>query len=175
MREITYSPLTLEKFAKYGSFAGMIDPVWPRLGAEPIEFYRDMVQTHLGSSTSASFGVCRVARRPFVMDVSEYHNGCCEVVMPLDGDVLMHVAPAVPEKEFPFDQAEVFLVRRGTLCCLRPGVWHHAPYALGTSAVNCLILLPERTYMNDCTVFQFPPERFLRIVGQGLSHAEKDL
>ena len=64
------------------------------------------------------------------MDVSEYHDTCCEVVLPLDGDVLMHVAPAVPEKEFPFDQAEVFLVPRGTLCCLRPGVWHHAPYAL---------------------------------------------
>ncbi len=168
MKEITYSKLTREGFARYGTYAAMIDPQWPKIGAPPIEFYRDMVQTGLGSATTASFGVCRVEKRPFVMDVSEYHNGCCEVILPLDGDVLMHVAPAVPEKEFPFDQAEVFLVPRGTLCCLRPGVWHHAPYALAAGAVNCLILLPERTYMNDCTVYPFPAAKALKIVGQGI-------
>jgi len=168
MREIPYSPLTRDGFAKYGTFASMIDPVWPKIGAEPIEFFRDMVQTHLGNSAPASFGVCRVARRPFVMDVSEYHNGCCEIILPLDGDVLMHVAPAVPEKEFPFDSAEVFLVPKGTLCCLRPGVWHHAPFALETRVVNCLVALPERTYANDCKVYEFPPDCRLKIVGEGL-------
>jgi len=104
--------------------------------------------------------------------VSEYHDTCCEVVMPLDGDVLMHVAPAVPEREFPFDLAEVFFVPKGTLCCLRPGVWHHAPYAfgglVGQPVVNCLIALPERTYMNDCKVYQFPVDRQLKIVGEGV-------
>jgi ureidoglycolate lyase len=168
MREIKYSKLIREGFAKYGTFAAMINPAWPKIGVQPIEFYRDMVQTHLGGSASASFGVCRVAKRPFVMDVSEYHNECCEIVLPLDGDVLLHVAPAVPEREFPFEEAEVFLVPKGTMCCLRPGVWHHAPYALETEVVNCLILLPERTYVNDCTVYQFPPERHVKIVGQGI-------
>ncbi|MBE3064911.1 MAG: ureidoglycolate lyase [Spirochaetes bacterium] len=103
-----------------------------------------------------------------MMDVSEYHDTCCEVVLPLDGDVLMHVAPAVPEKEFPFDSAEVFLVPRGTICCLRPGVWHHAPYAVGATVVNCLVALPERTYMNDCKVYQFPEDRRMKIVGEGV-------
>ncbi len=102
------------------------------------------------------------------MDVSEYHDTCCEIVLPLDGDILMHVAPAVPEKEFPFDQAEVFLVPRGTICCLRYGVWHHAPYAFRAEVVNCLIALPERTYMNDCKVYPFPAERHVRIVGEGV-------
>ena len=99
----------------------MLDPSGPRLGAEPIEFFSDMVQSQLGAVTLASFGVCRVVKRPFLMDVSEYHDTCCEIVLPQDGDVLMHVAPAVPEKEFPFDLAEVFLVPRGTVVCLRAG------------------------------------------------------
>jgi ureidoglycolate lyase len=77
----------------------------------------------------------------------------------------MHVAPAVPQKEFPFDQVEVFRVPRGTICCLRPGVWHHAPFALETDVVNCLIALPERTYMNDCTVFTFPEQERIKITG----------
>ena len=166
MKEINVKKLSPESFAKYGTYANMINPSAPRIGAEPIEFYRDMVQSQLGVSSVVSFGVCRVTKRPFVMDVSEYHDYCCEVVLPLDGDIVMHVAPAVPEKEFPFDQAEVFLVPKGTLCSLRPGVWHHGPYAIRTDVVNCLIALPERTYMNDCQFYTFPQERHMKIVGE---------
>ncbi|MGA2975165.1 MAG: ureidoglycolate lyase [Spirochaetia bacterium] len=168
MREISWKKLSVEGFAKYGAYANMINPAGPHLGAEPIEFFRDMVQSQLGSVPIASFGVCRVVKRPFVMDMSEYHDTCCEIILPQDGDILMHVAPAVPEKEFPYEQAEVFLVPRGTICCLRPGVWHHAPYALSTQVVNCLIALPERTYMNDCTVFAFPADRHMKIIGEGV-------
>ena len=57
---------------------------------------------------------------------------------------------------------------RGTICCLRPGVWHHAPYAFSTDVVNCLVALPERTYMNDCKVFQFPADKHMKIVGEGV-------
>jgi len=169
MRTVAVQPLSLETFAKYGSYAAMIDPSGPRIGAEPIEFYRDMVQSQLGVSPVASFGVCRVVQRPFVLDVSEYHDTCCEILLPLDGDVAMHVAPAVPQREFPFDQVEVFFVPRGTICCLRPGVWHHAPFALHTRVVNCLVALPERTYMNDCKVYEFPPDRRIAIATDGIS------
>jgi ureidoglycolate lyase len=169
MRTIAARPLSAEAFAKYGAYAAMLNPAGPKLGAEPIEFYRDMVQSQLGAVPVASFGVCRVVKRPFVLDVSEFHDTCCEIVLPLDGNVLMHVAPAVPGKEFPFDQAEVFLVPRGTICCLRPGVWHHAPFALETRVVNCLVALPERTYQNDCKVFEFPSDRRIAITGEGVS------
>lgn len=167
MKEIAWKKLTPEEFAKFGTYSTMINPVGPHLGAEPIEFFRDMVQSTMGAVPVASFGVCRVVKRPFVMDVSEYHNGCCEIVMPIDGDVLMHVAPAGPAKEFPFDDAEVFFVPRGTLACLRPGVWHHAPYAYGADVVNCLIMLPERTYYTDCAVWEFPADKHVKITGAG--------
>jgi ureidoglycolate lyase len=165
VKEITWKKLGVAEFAKFGTFTTMLDPAALKLGAEPIEFFRDMAQACLGVVPQASYGVCRVVKRPFVMDVSEYHDTCCETVLPLDGDVLMHVAPAVPEKEFPFEQAEVFLVPRGTLVVLRPGVWHHAPYAYRCDRVNCLVVLPERTYHNDCTVYSFPAGRQMQIVG----------
>jgi len=168
MKELAWKKLSAEGFAMFGTYANTINPAGPHLGAEPIEFFRDMVQSQLGSVPLVSFGVCRVVKRPFVMDVSEYHDTCCEVVLPQDGDVLMHVAPAVPEKEFPFDQAEVFLVPRGTICCLRPGVWHHAPFAFGADVVNCLVALPERTYVNDCKVYEFPADKHVKIAGEGV-------
>jgi ureidoglycolate lyase len=167
VNEISWKKLSVADFAKFGTFAAMTDPSGPKLGAEPIEFFRDMVQAGLGPASQASYGVCRVMKRPFVIDVSEYHDACCETMLPLDGDVLMHVAPAVPGPEFPFDQAEVFLVPKGTLVCVRPGVWHHAAYAYKCERVNCLIVLPERTYNNDCKVYSFPAGRHLKIVGEG--------
>jgi ureidoglycolate lyase len=168
MKEISYGRLTVEGFAKFGAYANVINPSGPHLGAEPIEFYRDIVQSGIGQDSVVSFGVCRVMKRPFVMNVSEYHDLCCETVLPLDGDILMHVAPAVPEKEFPFDLAEVFHVPKGTIAILRPGVWHHAPYAFRCDCVNCLIALPERSYVRDCKVYEFPADRHLKIVGDGV-------
>ena len=106
-------------------------------------------------------------RRPLVLDVSEYHNTTCEIVLPLDGDILMHTAVAIPEKEFPFDLVEVFFVPKGSVVCLRPGVWHHAPFAYRSDCVNCMIALPERTYMNDCVVFPFPADKHIAVTGDG--------
>jgi ureidoglycolate lyase len=168
MKEIRWKDLSVEAFRVFGTYSCMVRPSGPHLGESPIEFFGDMVQSILGPVPVASFGVCRVARRPFVLDVSEFHDTSCEVVLPLDGDVLMHVAPAGPDFEFPADSAEVFLVPLGTLLCIRPGVWHHAPFAFGTDLVNCLIVLPERTYKNDCTVYEIPPERQVRITGEGI-------
>jgi ureidoglycolate lyase len=167
MKEISWKKLTPEAFGKYGTFANMTDPSGPHLGADPIEFYGDRAQSVLGPVPVASYGVTRISQRPFVIDVSEYHDGCGEAALPLDGDVLMHVAPAGPANEFPVDEAEVFLVPRGTLVSIRSGVWHHAPFAFGSKVVHCLVVLPERTYKNDCTVYEHPQDRKIRITGEG--------
>jgi ureidoglycolate lyase len=152
MHKIQVKELSLEGFAPYGHYAAMVDPKAEKIGEEPVEFFRDMVPLDLGSSTTASFSVCRVSRRPAVIDVSEFHNGTGEGILPLDAEVLIHVAAATPAAEVPADRIEVFRVPRGTFVALKRGVWHHAPFALGAKAANVLIVLPERTYAVDCTV-----------------------
>ena len=152
MRKEKVRELTLESFARYGSFANMVNPQAEKLGAEPIEFYRDMVQLDLGSRTIASFSTCRVCKRPPVVDVTEFHNGTAEGVLPLDADILIHVGPATPVGEVPLDRIEIFRVPKGTFVSLHPGVWHHAPFAYNTDVANVLIVLPERTYAIDCHV-----------------------
>ena len=171
MRTVSYRRLEPEAFAPYGTYAAMIAPEGagrptPRIGAPPIEFFRDLIQAGLGADTTVSFGVCRVTRRPPLIDVSEYHDTSCEVLMPIDGDVLVHVAPAVPGDRFPAEEAEVFLVPKGTLIVLRPGVWHHGPFALDAERVSCLVGLPERLYARDCHGVAIPPEDQIRIVGE---------
>lgn len=155
--------LTLEGFAPYGTFANMINPKTNKIGAEPIEFYRDMAPLELGGASAASFSVCRVTRRDPVIDTTEYHSFCGEVEMPLDGDVLIHVGPATPPDLVPVDEFEVFRVPKGTLVCIRPGVWHHAPYVIDQDCVNVLIVLPERAYANDCSVYEIPESDQIQI------------
>ena len=89
-----------------------------------------------------------------VIDVSEFHSACGEGNLPLDGDIAIHVGPATPNGETPVGRIEVFRVPKGAMVVMRPGVWHHAPFALDTDCVNTLIVLPERTYANDCQVVE---------------------
>jgi ureidoglycolate lyase len=140
----------------------MVRPSGPKLGAPPIEFFRDMALLDLAGKP-ASFSVCRVEKRPPVIDVSEYHTGCGEGALPLDGDILMHVGPATASKEPPLSEIEVFLVPKGTFVAIRPGVWHHAAFAHRCKAVNVLIVLPERTYANDCIVAPIGKPQQIRI------------
>lgn len=163
MRTLSVEPLEHASFLPFGLIANQINPSSEKIGADPIEFYRDMAQLDLGTASKASFSTCRVEQREFIIDVSEYHSSTGEAVLPLDADVLIHVAPATPNGVVPLEKFRVFRVPRGTLVILRPGVWHHAPFSLHGVA-NVLIVLPERTYANDCTVVELVVADQIRIV-----------
>ena len=63
----------------------------------------------------------------------------------------------------PLEEIEIFRVPQGTLISLRPGIWHHAPFTVNSECANVLIVLPERTYANDCTVYEIPEESQIEI------------
>jgi ureidoglycolate lyase len=162
MKKVQVKPLTAEAFAKYGSFAMMINPKAPKLGKDPVEFYRDMVPLET-CGASPMFSVCRVKSRPAVIDVTEYHTRCGEGALALDTDVLMHFGIATADGKPPLDEIEVFRVPKGTFLAIRPGVWHHAPFTAGANEANVLVVLPERTYANDCVVVELPADQRLQI------------
>jgi len=164
MRKTKVKDLNVEEFLPYGRYAHLIDPKSEKLGSPPIEFFRDMVQQELGLGGSASFSTCRVEKRELVVDVIEYHTHTAEGILPLDNDILIHVAPASPcDSSVPIDKIVVFRIPKGTMLVLRPGVWHHAPFSVDDAPVNVLIVLPERTYANDCEVFELKQEDRIHI------------
>ncbi len=163
MKRLKAKELTRENFNTYGTFAHLINPKAVKIGDEPVEFFRDMAPLDLGINTKASFSVCRVLKRPPVVDMTEYHDGCGEGILPLDADVLIHVAPATPKGEIPLDRIEAFHVPKGTFVSLKAGVWHHAPFTVDSEVANVLIVLPERTYAVDCEVYEIPKDEQLEI------------
>jgi ureidoglycolate lyase len=162
MRTVQHRDLSLEAFSLYGVYSDMVRPSGPSFSGPGFSFYRDMARLHLGQETLVAFSVCSVGKREPIVDFLEYHNGCGELMMPLDGEVLVQVAPATSRSEPPLDQLEVFRVPAGTMVVLHAGVWHHAPYVHECERVNILVALPERTYAKDAVVVEIgPSERLL--------------
>ena len=71
-----------------------------------------------------------------------------EGILPLDGDIDIFVGPS----SFQVNPAsiEAFRVPRGTFVRLNPGVLHGRQFVVDSQSVNVMILLPERTFGNDC-------------------------
>ena len=85
------------------------------------------------------------------------------MILPLDDDMVLHVA----EKSngvVNSDNAAAFLVPKNTLVKLQAGVWHLAPLPANNEEIHCLIILPECTYANDCTVVELPEDQQFKIV-----------
>lgn len=162
MCNLNIEELSIEAFSPFGYYSNMVDPSDEKLGAPPIEFFRDQLQMNLGSMKNTSYSTCRVEKRDFVVDVSEYHSSCGEGNLPLDNDIFIHVAPATPDSQFPKDKVRIFRVPQGTLVYMKPGVWHHAPFTVDEKPANVLIILPERTYADDCIVVEFDEKDYVK-------------
>ncbi|WP_075603715.1 ureidoglycolate lyase [Saccharicrinis aurantiacus] len=165
MREVKVEQLTLEAYKPFGTYANLINPTDEKLGAAPVEFFRDQLQIEVDGNNSWSYSCCRVQKRENVIDILEFHTGCGEVVLPLDQDILLQVAPATAsENDIPLDKMRVFYVPKGTAITIKAGVWHWGPFATEDTPANILINLPERTYANDCVVKELAKEDHIKII-----------
>ena len=166
MKQVKIKKLTHKAFARYGSFSSILNPQGDKLGAPPVEFYRDMVQQSLGSATCVSYSACVVENRPHIIDCIEMHNNCHETIICLDGDYLMHVAPATQTGVVPLDEIEVFLLPKGTVVNVKAGVWHQAGFPYQCDKVHILCALPERTYVTDCFVIDIPADKQIEVLDE---------
>lgn len=150
--------LTPEAFLPYGTFTDFYNPKGHALGA----FYPDRLLLDVSGDMPVGFSPLSVDKPDtYRVTAAEYHNTTAEGILPLDADVIIHVAPPsnapVPEK------TEAFLVPKGTMVILNVGVWHLCPMPVDQPHVHLLIALPQRIYMNDCIVVQYAPDQYIDI------------
>ena len=94
MRKIKAKELTVEGFAPYGEFYNLVEPTGKNLGS----FYHDHVLYHTSGRMPVAFSSLVVDKpEKYIVDSAEYHNYTGEVLLPLDDDVVIHVA--APSKE----------------------------------------------------------------------------
>lgn len=158
MRKIKAVPITVENFQTFGSFVKVLEPAGYSLG----DFYPDKCHFPVNGRVPITFSPL-VTTKPekYIVTTAEYHDYTCEGVIPMDDDVILHVAPASKE---PVPQlTEAFLVPKGTAVRLNPGVWHLAALPVNLDVAHVLIVLPERTYKNDCVVVDYAEEDWTEI------------
>lgn len=158
MKQITAKPITAENFKEFGSFTDLLNPEGSSLG----DFYQDRLKMHSSGAMQMAFSPLLVHKpEKMMVTTAEYHNYTQEGILCLDDDVIVHVAPAgkdpVPEL------TEAFLVPKGTMVLLNTGVWHLSAIPVNLELAHVLIVLPERTYHNDCIVVEYPEEKWVEI------------
>jgi ureidoglycolate lyase len=155
MKTVKAVPISRENFSRFGTYGSFLDTTGAdNLGGDAVVFYRDMCILPLRDATPMGFSPLKVKKHDkIVISDSEYHNYCCEVMLALDDDVILHVAPA-SGGSYNADTVEAFIVPKGTMTIINPGVWHGAAYPVHHDT-TVMIGLPERTYATDCTVVPF--------------------
>lgn len=165
MKIVKVEGLTHEGFLPYGSYGQMLNPAAEGFAGPARVFFRDILQQDMGCASTVSYSTCRVEPRELLITHIENHSRTAEGILPLDNDVIMHVLTATrPGVEVLTDRVRTFRIPKGTLVVLRAGVWHHAPYTVDDKPANVLIVLPERTYANDCTVVALNEDQWVGIV-----------
>lgn len=150
MLKIHVEPLKKESFAPYGAYTDFLHPDGYALCGDLHHFFPDrLLQYASGPMGFSPISVKKPSR--MVIDMLEYHTTTAEGILPLNGDMILHVAQPSGGVPIP-DQTHAFLVPRGTMVRINAGVWHLCPLPVDEQTLFCMIALPECTYANDCTV-----------------------
>ena len=138
MKKINVKSLSDASFSKFGTYVNLFSPEGENTQNEG--FFRDIFHLDPLLSTTACFSTVRVAKRPFIIDLMESHKTSGEIIIPLDGDVIVQVAPATDFENFPADFVEAFIVPKGTAVSLNQRVWHFAPFAYNCDKANVMVI-----------------------------------
>lgn len=161
MRKIKAEPLSREAFAQFGTYADMLKPEGVCFGDKPCRFFRDALAMPFFGGM-AGFSTLEVTRQKLIVTGAEYHNHSGEILMPMDDDAIVHVAPATNKQPVP-EQTRAFYVPKGTMLHLNTGVWHMAPLPVKEDCMHVLIILPERLYANDCYAVDYDEKDYIEI------------
>ena len=162
MKTIKAEPITNEAFAPFGQFYTMDKPQGYALCGELHSFYPDRINA---DSTHRVGYSPIIVKKPEKMIITqqEYHTTTWEMILPLDDDMILHVAPASAGTPVT-DLAKAFIVPKNTLVKMNSAIWHLAPLPANNQQLTAMIILPECTYANDCTVVDLSEEQQFEIV-----------
>ncbi|MBQ2931936.1 MAG: Ureidoglycolate hydrolase [Clostridia bacterium] len=162
MKTIKAQPITVEEFAPFGQFYTMDKPDGYALCGEIHKFFPDRITAD--SNHRLGFSPI-VVKKPEKMIITqqEYHTTTWEIIMPLDDDMIVHCAPASAGTPVT-DLVKAFIVPKNTLIKMNSAIWHLAPLPANNDQLTALIVLPECTYANDCTVVDLKADEQFEIV-----------
>ncbi|MBE5743795.1 MAG: DUF4867 family protein [Clostridiales bacterium] len=162
MKTIKVEALTKKAFAPYGEYYNMASPSGYPLCGEIHKFFPDRVLANACGNVGFSSILVKKPEKMIIEQI-EYHTTTCELIMPLNDDMILHVAEPSAGKPIT-DLTKAFIVPKNTLIKMNACVWHLAPLPKKKEELSALIILPECTYMNDCKVVNLTEEEKFEII-----------
>lgn len=162
MKTIKAQPITIEEFAPFGQFYTMDKPEGYALCGEIHKFFPDRITADSNHRVGYSPIVVKKPEK-MIITQQEYHTTTWEMILPLDDDMILHCAPA-SAGAVATDHVKAFVVPKNTLVKMNAAIWHLAPLPANNESLTAMIILPECTYANDCTVVDLSAEEQFEIV-----------
>lgn len=162
MKTIKAQPITIEEFAPFGQFYTMDKPDGYALCGEIHKFFPDRIVADSNHRVGYSPIVVKKPEK-MIITQQEYHTTTWEMILPLDDDMILHCAPASAGAVVT-DHVKAFVVPKNTLVKMNAAIWHLAPLPANNHSLTAMIILPECTYANDCTVVDLSAEEQFEIV-----------
>ena len=162
MQKIKARYINAEEFKEFGTFYDMSNPTGYGLKGEIHQFFPDRITVN--SLNPIAFSPITVKKEDVrIIKAVEYHTTTPELILPLNDDMIIHVAPASAGTVIP-EFTKAFIVPQGTMVKINTAIWHLAPLPLKEAELVAMIVLPECTYVNDCTVVELKEEEKMEIV-----------
>jgi ureidoglycolate hydrolase len=138
---------TLEKktFAEFGEILSM-DDVPSVDTANEFDFHDTAQGIKLASRCCTGVLSCR--HRPRKVVKMERHHESSEVIVALDGDIVMMMAPSDDELENN-TRIRAFMIKQGQAIVMKPNTWHWIPFPVDKHDVHALVLFKDETGAND--------------------------
>lgn len=162
MKQIKAVKLNHEDFAPFGQFYNFAEPQGHALCGEIHAFYPDRLTAAAFKNVGYSPITVNKPEQMIITQV-EYHTTTWEMIMPLNDDMILHVAPASGGTPVT-DQTKAFIVPKNTLVKINAAIWHLAPLPKSEKQLHAMIVLPECTYANDCTVVDLKDDEKFEII-----------
>lgn len=151
-----------ENFAPFGHFYDMANPQGYALQGELHRFFPDRLTASAWKNLAFSPILVNKPEK-YIITQQEYHTTTWEIIMPLNDDMIIHCAPA-SAGAIVNENAKAFIVPKNTIVMINAAIWHLAPLPVNQEQLNAMIVLPECTYANDCTVVDLPTDQQFEIV-----------
>lgn len=148
--------LTAEAFAGFGQVIDL--PSRTADGGGPGWSYWGGLAAMPPSGAGYSIGYLNLAPTPLRFDWAERHALTAELLVPTQGECMIHVAPADYPDDLghlpPLERFRLFRVRHGQAVVFDPKVWHGAPLAAG-GTLQVVVVLQTGTGPDNSSVVRF--------------------
>jgi len=143
---IEIQPLTIEKFKRYGQVVMPPETAEPTIANDDLTYWKQQALVKIKGDIE--IGVLKVKKHEMMFNEMEKHNETPEMLIGLDGDFVVPVAP--PSEDIPsLEQIEAFHVKHGQAIIMDTDCWHGGPKPLDKNEVTILVIFKDNTSQND--------------------------